>query len=30
MDEKEVVRLIGQYLHERGFTATLEALQTER
>ena len=30
MDEKEVVRLIGQYLREHGFTATAEALQAER
>ena len=30
MEEREVIRLIGQYLHERGFSATGEALRTER
>lgn len=30
MDDKEVVRLVGQYLHEHGFTNTLRELEEER
>lgn len=30
MEERTVVKLISQYLHEHGFTASLKSLQTER
>jgi len=30
MEEREVVRLVSQYLHEHGFQLSLEALEKER
>ena len=30
MDETFVIKLISQYLHERGYQETLKSLQTER
>lgn len=30
MEDKEVIRLIGQFLHEHGYTQALEALSSER
>lgn len=30
MEDKEVIRLIGQFLHEHGYTQALEALTDER
>ena len=30
MEDKEVIRLIGQFLHEHGYTQALEALTNER
>lgn len=30
MEEREVIRLVSQYLHERGFKRSLEALEAER